>query len=88
MSAEELEQVWEEAQSIDKEFESVALKKHAVFEILVPGEYWNHHGEQKPFVKKNSSVYIEEISEDKKQQFFEEYEKSWELLESGMPIYE
>ena len=88
MNDDELEQVWEEAKRINKEYEAVALTKQASFGVTAPGEYWNHHGEQKSFVRKNSRVIIREFSEDKKQQFYEEYKECWKLLDSGLPVFE
>ena len=88
MNDDELEQVWEEAKRINKEYEAVALNKQASFGVPAPGEYWNHHGEQKSFVRKNSRVIFREFSEDKKQQFYEEYKECWKLLDSGLPVFE
>lgn len=88
LNDDELEQVWEEASSINKEYEAVALNKQASFGVPAPEEYWNHHGEQKSFVRKDSRVYIDGFSEDEKQGFFENYKEKWALLDSGLPVYE
>ena len=88
LSDDELEQVLVEAQSINKEYEAVSLNKQASFRVPAPGEFWNHHGEQKSFVRKKSSVGIRGFSEDEKQEFFENYKEGWALLDSGLPVYE
>lgn len=84
----EIEQIWQTAFHINEEYEKNSISKKAVFDILSPGSYWNHHGEQKEYVKKDSFIRIEDFSEQGKKEFLQEYHEDWALLESGLPVYE
>lgn len=88
MSDKELERVWQTACEIREEFEKVAIGRKAGFEVPSPGKYWNHHGEQEYFVKKDSHAYIRDFSEEGKKNFIREYKEDWALLESGLPVYD
>ena len=82
----EIELVWQIAYSINEEYEKQSAMKKAVFYIPAPALYWNHHGEQRDFVKKNSFLPIENFSEEGKADFLKEYKEAWALLDSGLPV--
>lgn len=88
LSDDEIEQVWQTACEIKEEYEKVAIGRKAGFEVPSPGKYWNQHGEQEYFVKKDSHAYITDFSEEGKNKFIQEYKEDWALLESGLPIYD
>ncbi len=88
LNDDELELVWQTAYEINEEYEKVAIDRKAGFAVPSPGMYWNHHGEQEDFVKKDSYTYIREFTEEGKKKFLEEYKEDWDLLESGLPIYD
>ena len=88
LNDDELEQVWQTASEINEAYEKMAIGRKAGFSVPSPGEYWNHHGEQESFVKKDSHTYLTEFTDEGKENFLQKYKKDWALLESGLPIYE
>lgn len=88
LSDDELERVWQTACEIREEYEKATIGRRAGFEVPSPGKYWNHHGEQEDFVKKDSHAYITDFSEEGKHKFIQEYKEDWALLESGLPVYD
>ena len=84
----ELEQVWETALQINKEYEKLAFEQKAEYGIPSPEELYNHHGEEEYFVTNGSYTYIESFTEKGKKAFLKEYRDSWALLDSGLPVYD
>lgn len=84
----ELEAIWQEAFEIKTEFAQLSINRTLTFRIPSPGKYWNHHGEQEDFVKKDSATYFDDFTEESKRAFIQDYRDAWDLLESDLPIYD
>lgn len=88
LNNDELEGVWQTAFEINEEYERLAIDRKAKFGVPSPAEYWNHHGEQESYIKKDSHTFIEEFTEEGKKEFLKQYQDDWGLLDSGLPIYD
>lgn len=88
LNDEELDQMLQTALDINDEYKALAINKAVVFAIPSPGEYYNHHGEQEFFVRNDSHTYLSDFSEEGKKTFIQKYKENWDLLDSGLPVYD
>lgn len=88
LNDEELEQMLQTALDINDEYKALAINKAVVFTIPSPGKYYNHHGEQEFFVRNDSETFLSDFSEEGKKTFIQKYKENWDLLDSGLPIYD
>ena len=79
LSAEELEQVWSDAEEIYQEYSTYPVRKELNFIISVP---YTRDGEN---VEMSSTCFFD-FTEKGKQEFFARYREDWDLLESGLPV--
>lgn len=85
---EEIERVWQTALLINEEYNTLSIGRKTVFCVPSPGVYWNPKGEGYYYVGKDSHVCFEDYSEMGKRVFLQEYQEAWDLLQSGMPVYD
>ena len=79
LSAEELEQVWSDAEEIYQEYSAYPIRKELRFIISVP------HTSDTETVHLTSTWFFD-FTEEGKRAFFERYAKKWDLMESGLPF--
>ncbi len=85
LNDDELAQVWQTAKRINKEYEALSFDRKAFFGVPSPGVYTEGLHFEK-YVKLDSYTYIDDFSEDGKQDFLQEYREDWALLDSGLPV--
>ena len=85
LNDDELAQVWQTAKRLNKEYEALSFDRKAFFGVPSPGVYTEGLHFEK-YVKLDSYTYIDDFSEDGKQDFLQEYREDWALLDSGLPV--
>jgi len=85
LSDDELEELWQEMIGINDEFRTCSLGRKAVFSVPAPGKYWSQ-SEDEYYVRKEAYTYTDELTEQGKSSFIQEYHDRWALLESELPI--
>ncbi|MBE6639195.1 MAG: hypothetical protein E7616_07045 [Ruminococcaceae bacterium] len=84
LSSDELETAWSQAFAVYQEYNAYPVRKKAKFSVAAPAEY----GIEENCHIKITSDYMEDFSDQGKAKFFENYEKAWDLIDSGLPIKE
>lgn len=81
---EKLDAVLEQANEIYSAYHNLPIRKELYFWLPAPRKKVTYKGEES--VIRNSSVLIENFTEEDKLAFVDEYQAAWALLESGLPI--
>ena len=82
----ELEQVWQTVCSITEEYEATAVSKKLLFCIPSPGKSWDYASEEYFVETTGGGTFIQDLTEDGKKTFLQEYQENWSLLDSGLPV--
>jgi hypothetical protein len=81
---EKLNAVLEQANEIYSAYHNLPIRKELYFWLPAPRKKVPYKGEES--VIRNSSVLIENFTEEDKLAFVDEYQAAWALLEAGLPI--
>lgn len=85
LSDNELELIWQDALDIANEYNSYPIRKKPYFSLPAPGKGYDQYLEEY-YIETEDTMIIDDLSDQGKTDFFQEYYDAWALLESDLRV--